>query len=182
MTVCWTSWTFKTGPTRRPEMLLKIQRVLQHQPEEQSSQGCEFCGNFTSTVFSSCHRVYVSFIHFLNGIFKIKEKHQYTVNVHVTRRSRALYVLNPKVTPYFRFLWPCVLNIRWRERTNKMQLIWCLLLDFLSQHVSRHVTPIIGRIRPCPSACGTLPGCVGCGWLRSCGAASWAVWKFLFEQ
>ena len=32
--------------------------------------------------------------------------------------------------------------------------------------------PIIRRIRPCPTACGFLPGCVGCGWLWSCGAGS----------
>ena len=63
-------------------------------------------------------------------------------------------------------------DIRWRERTNKMQLIWCLLSNFLSQHVSGIIMPIIRRIRPCPTACGVLPGCVGCGWLRSCGAAS----------
>jgi len=30
----------------------------------------------------------------------------------------------------FRFLWPCIVNIRWRERTNKMQLIRCLLSNF----------------------------------------------------
>jgi len=49
-----------------------------------------------------------------------------------------------------------------------MQLIRCLLSNFLSQHVSG----IIRRIRPCPTACGVLPGCVGCGWLWSCEAAS----------
>jgi len=62
-----------------------------------------------------------------------------------------------------RFLWPCIVNIRWRERTNKMQLIWSLLSNFLSQHVSGIIMPIIRRIRPCPTACGVLPGCVGCG-------------------
>ena len=35
--------------------------------------------------------------------------------------------------------------------------------------------PIIRTIRLCPTACGVLPRCVGCGWLRSCGAVSWAV-------
>jgi len=73
-------------------------------------------------------------------------------------------------------------TLRWRERTNKMQLIRCLLSNFLSQHVSGIIMPIIRRTRPCPAACGDLPGCVGCGWLWSCGAASWAVctvWKLL---
>jgi len=41
---------------------------------------------------------------------------------------------------------------------------------------------IIRRIRPCPTAYGVLPGCVGCGWVWSCGAASWAVWKLLFDS
>jgi len=72
----------------------------------------------------------------------------------------------------FRFLWPCIVKVRWRERTNKMQLIRWLLSNFLSQHVSGIIMPIIRRIRPCPTACGVLPGCVGCGWLWSCGAAS----------
>ena len=31
----------------------------------------------------------------------------------------------------FRLLWPCIMNVGWREReTNKMQLIWCLLSNF----------------------------------------------------
>jgi len=75
--------------------------------------------------------------------------------------------------------------IRWRERTNKIQLIRYLLSNFLSQHVSGIIMPIIRRIRPCPTACGVLPGCVGCGWLWSCGAESWAVctvWKLLFDS
>ena len=61
------------------------------------------------------------------------------------------------------------LIIRWRERTNKMQLIRCLLSNFLSQHVSGIIMPIIRRIRPCPTACGgVLPGCVGCGLVELC--------------
>jgi len=71
--------------------------------------------------------------------------------------------------------------IKWRERTNKMQLIRCLLSNFLSQHVSGIIMPIIRRIRPCRTTCGVLPGCVGCGWLWSCGAASWPVCKLLFD-
>ena len=56
------------------------------------------------------------------------------------------------------------------------------IIKLLSQHVSGIITPIIRRIRPCFSACGVLPGCVGCGWLWCCGAASWAVctvWRLL---
>jgi len=85
----------------------------------------------------------------------------------------------------FRFLWRCIVNIRWRERTNKMQLIRCLLSNFLSQHVSGIIMPIIRGIRPCATACGVLLGFVGCDRLWSCGAASWAVctvWKLLYDS
>ena len=57
------------------------------------------------------------------------------------------------------------------DATNLM-----FIIKLLSQHVSGIIMPIIRRIRPCTTACGVLPGCVGCGWLWSCGAASWAVW------
>ena len=45
------------------------------------------------------------------------------------------------------------------------------IIKFLSQHVSGIIMPIIRRIRPCTTACGVLPACVGCGWLWLCGAA-----------
>ena len=54
-----------------------------------------------------------------------------------------------------------------QDATNSM-----LIIKLLSQHVSGIIMPIIRRIRPCSTACGILPGCVGCGWLWSCGAAS----------
>ena len=43
-----------------------------------------------------------------------------------------------------------------------MQLIRCLLSNFLSQHVSGIIMPIIRRIRQCPTVCDVLPECVGC--------------------
>ena len=46
------------------------------------------------------------------------------------------------------------------------------IIKLLSQQVSGIIMPIIRRIRPCPTVCGVLRGCVGCGWLWSCGAAS----------
>jgi len=57
-----------------------------------------------------------------------------------------------------------------QDATNSM-----FIIKHLSQHVSDIIMPIIRRIRPYPTACGVLPGCVGCGWLWSCGAASLAV-------
>ena len=56
----------------------------------------------------------------------------------------------------FRFLWPCTVNIRWRERSNKMQLISCILL-VLSLHLellsknTHHATSEYLRIT------GTMP-------------------------
>ena len=37
-----------------------------------------------------------------------------------------------KINPFsnFRILWPYTINVGWRERTNKMQLIQCLLSNF----------------------------------------------------
>ena len=49
------------------------------------------------------------------------------------------------------------------------------IIKLLSQHVSGIIMPIVRRIRPCPAACGVLPGRVGYGWLWLCGAVSWAV-------
>jgi len=54
-----------------------------------------------------------------------------------------------------------------RDSTNSI-----FIIKLLPQHVSGIIIPIIRRIRPCPTACGVLPGGVGCGWLWSCGAAS----------
>jgi len=54
-----------------------------------------------------------------------------------------------------------------QDATNSM-----FIIKLLSQHVSGIIMPIIRKIRPCPTACGVLPGYVGCGWLWSCGAAS----------
>ena len=45
-----------------------------------------------------------------------------------------------------------------QDATNSM-----FIIKLLSQHVSGIIMPIIRRIIPCPTACGVLPGCVGCG-------------------
>ena len=59
------------------------------------------------------------------------------------------------VTDSFRFLWPCILNIRWTERTNKMQLNQCLLLNFYL-NIFRASYAIIRRVRPCTAAYSVL--------------------------
>jgi len=54
-----------------------------------------------------------------------------------------------------------------QDATNSM-----FIIKLLSQHVSGIIMPIIRRTRPCPTASGVPPGCIGSGWLLSCGAAS----------
>ena len=54
-----------------------------------------------------------------------------------------------------------------QDATNSM-----FVIKLLSEHVSGIIMPIIRRIRPCPTACGVLPGCVRYGWLWLCGTAS----------
>ena len=72
----------------------------------------------------------------------------------------------------------CMWCSAWVCRLWLAVVLWSYVVNcvhcvhFLSQHVSGIIMPIIRRIRPCPTACGVLPGCVGCGWLWSCGAVS----------
>ena len=72
----------------------------------------------------------------------------------------------------FRFLWPCVMNVRWRERNQQDVTNPMFIIKLLSQHVSGIIIPIIRRTRPCTTAYGVLHWLC---WLWLCGAASWAV-------
>ena len=77
----------------------------------------------------------------------------------------------------FRFLWPCIMNVGWRERNQQDATNSMLIIKLLSQHVSGVIMPIIRRTRPCTTAYGVLHWLC---WLWVCGAASWAVctvWK-----
>jgi len=46
--------------------------------------------------------------------------------------SRQYHTRKAKINPFsnFRILWPCITKVGWREGTNKMQLIRCLLSNF----------------------------------------------------
>ena len=64
------------------------------------------------------------------------------------------------------------MNIRWREKTNKMQLIWCLLSNFLYQHESNsnfhkvhtsHNAAPQDNSQPQPTHPGRTPHAVGHG-------------------
>ena len=48
-----------------------------------------------------------------------------------------------------------------QDATNSM-----FIIKLLFQHVSGIILPIIRRIRPCPTVCGVLPECVGCGFFN----------------
>jgi len=64
-------------------------------------------------------------------------------------------------------------NVQMAKRENQQDVTNSVfIIELLSQHVSAIIMPIIRRIRPCPTACVVLLGCVGCGWLWSCGSAS----------
>jgi len=72
------------------------------------------------------------------------------------------------IEEYFSFLWPGIVKIRRRERENQQDATNSMLtIKIISQHVSGIIMPITRRIILCTTACGVLPGCVGCGWSRA---------------
>jgi len=75
----------------------------------------------------------------------------------------AYWYIVEKVLFCFRILWPGIVNIRRRERNQQDATNPMFIFKLLSQHVSGIIMHIIRRIRPCPTVCGVLPGCVGCG-------------------
>jgi len=44
--------------------------------------------------------------------------------IHKATNTHSQYVI---LIACFRFLWPCIMNVGWRERNQQMQLIRCLL-------------------------------------------------------
>ena len=84
----------------------------------------------------------------------------------------------------FRLLWPCIMNVGWRERNQQDATNLMFIIKLLSQHVSGIIMPIIRRTRVCTAAYGVLHW-LWCLWL--CGAGTWAVFTVkvtvrLFEQ
>jgi len=53
-------------------------------------------------------------------------------------------------------LWPCVMNVGWRERNQQDATNRMLIIKLLSQHVSGIIMPIVRRTRPCITAYGVL--------------------------
>ena len=72
-----------------------------------------------------------------------------------------------KLIDAFRLLWPCIMNVGWRERNQRDATTLMFIIKLLSQHVSGIIMPIIRRTRVCTAAYGVLH------WL--CGAGTRAV-------
>ena len=67
---------------------------------------------------------------------------------------------------YFRLLWPCIMNVGWRERNQQDATNLAFIIKLLSQHVSGIIMPIIRRTRACTAAYGVLHWLC---WLWLCG-------------
>ena len=83
-------------------------------------------------------------------------------------------VLHPKdgtskLSRNFRLLWPCIMNVGWRERNQQDATNLMFIIKLLSQRVSGIIMPIIRRTRVCTTAYGVLH-CLW--WLWLCGAGT----------
>ena len=76
-----------------------------------------------------------------------------------------------KQTGNFRLLWPCIMNVGWRERNQQDATNLMFIIKLLSQHVSG-IMPIIRRTRECAAAYGVVRWL---WWLWLCGAGTRAV-------
>ena len=56
----------------------------------------------------------------------------------------------------FRLVWPCIMNIGWRERNQQDATNLMFIIKLLSQHVSGIIMPIIRRTKVCTAAYGVL--------------------------
>ena len=65
------------------------------------------------------------------------------------------YIL-PNSWPNFRLLWPCIMNVGWRERNQHDATNVIFIITLLSQHVSGIILPIIRRTRVFTVAYGVL--------------------------
>ena len=68
----------------------------------------------------------------------------------------------------FTFLWPCVMSIVWRERTDKMQLILCLLSNFYLNMFRASLCPSSGEQDRVLLHIVFCTGCAGCGCVELC--------------
>ena len=69
----------------------------------------------------------------------------------------------------FRLVWPCIMNVGWRERNQQDATNLMFITKLLSQHVSGIIMPIIRRTRVCTATYGVLHWL---WWLWLCGAGT----------
>jgi len=71
-------------------------------------------------------------------------------------RFRDPYMTPSKTTNrvwYFRLLWPCIVNVGWRERNQQDATNLMFIMKLLSQHVSGIIMPIIKMGIMMPETC-----------------------------
>ena len=73
---------------------------------------------------------------------------------------------------FFRLLWPCIMNVGWRERNQQDATNPMFVIKLLSEHVSGIIMLIIRRTRVCTAAYGALHWL---WWLWLCGDGTRAV-------
>ena len=82
----------------------------------------------------------------LNSMFSYDES--FSGNTKFSLNSVQSVIMN------FRFLWPCIMNVGWREKDQQDATNLMFIIKLLSQHVSGIIMPIIRRTRVCTAAYG----------------------------
>jgi hypothetical protein len=78
------------------------------------------------------------------------EQHLQKQHPHTSVRFRRLLVVT-HISTFFRLLWPCIMNLGWRERDQQDATNLMFIIKLLSQHVSGIIKPIIRRTLHIPS-------------------------------
>ena len=79
----------------------------------------------------------------------------------------------------FRLLWPCIMNVGWRQRNQQMQLIWCLLSNFYLNMFRASLCPSSGEQECALPHMVFCTGCDGCGCVEIINIRLVASCKFL---
>ena len=87
-----------------------------------------------------------------NTRYKIKNQHKHIQQIQYVCNYDYSFVLwqisiKEQRVYYFRLLWPCIMNVGWRERNQQVATNLMFIIKLLSQHVSDIIMPIIRRTR-----------------------------------